>query len=78
MPRFVRPFWVRGKADGMVIREFGPRRKDGGIQLTISQRNCGEIMADKISVIGTVDENGFVTLRIFDGETEVYKKLSVL
>ena len=78
MPRFVRPFWVRGKADGMIIREFGPRRKDGGIQITINQRNAGEIMADKIQIIGTVDDNGFISLRIYDGDKEVYKKLSVL
>jgi hypothetical protein len=44
MPRIVRNFWVSATVDGRKSRVAGgPRGKDGGITLTLYQRQCGAV-----------------------------------
>jgi len=44
MPRNVRNWWIKGRADGAAKEvTFGPRLGDGGFQMTIYQRDKGEV-----------------------------------
>ena len=44
MPKVVRNFWVAGEVDGRRSRiAGGPRARDGGISLTLYQRDDGEV-----------------------------------
>lgn len=44
MPRNVRNFWVEASIDGRKAKfASGPRSKTGGIQLTVRQRNKGQV-----------------------------------
>lgn len=43
-PRVVRNFWLRGEVDGRLSRvSGGPRARDGGLRLTLYQRDRGKI-----------------------------------
>jgi len=45
-PRNVRNFWIHAQVDGRRSRVCGgPRRKDGGLSLTLYQRSGGTIVA---------------------------------
>lgn len=44
MPRSVRNFWIDGDVDGgRKSLSGGPRARDGGISLTLYQRNDGDV-----------------------------------
>ena len=57
MPRVVRNFWVAGEVDGRRTRiRGGPRRRDGGVSLTLYQRADGEVAtALKVHCIACAD-----------------------
>ena len=57
MPRVVRNFWVAGEVDGRRTRiGGGPRARDGGISLTLYQRDDGEVAtALKVHCIASSD-----------------------
>lgn len=66
MPRNVRNFWVELDVhDGSSI-STGPRRADGGFDLTIKQRDQGGIV-DSLEVLGR-NINGRLVLVVRDGE----------
>ena len=44
MPRNVRNFWLRARADGLTKVETGPRAADGGMHITLLQRSSGEVV----------------------------------
>ena len=53
MPRNVRNFWIELDVDGRKSRvATGPRRKDGGFEMTIYIRDLGEV-ASGLRVVGT-------------------------
>lgn len=54
MPRTVRNFWVEVEIDGRRTRlRGGPARKDGGLNITIYQRDRGTIVP-VLDIIGFV------------------------
>lgn len=69
MPRNVRNFWVEGSAEGKATPVgFGPRSKDGGISLTIKQRDNGEVTT-ALQVVGIARQDGSLVLTIYKGHT---------
>jgi len=57
MPRVVRNFWVAGEVDGRRTRiGGGPRARDGGVSLTLYQRDNGEVaVALKVHCMACTD-----------------------
>ena len=57
MPRAVRNFWVAGEVDGRRTRiGGGPRARDGGVSLTLYQRDDGEVsVALKVHCLACAD-----------------------
>jgi hypothetical protein len=65
MPRNVRNFWVTMDVDGRKEAvATGPRRADGGIDITIKMRDGGGVV-DVCEIVGRVDDKGALTLTIF-------------
>ena len=64
MPRNVRNFWIEVYVDGSKKKiGTGPRRADGGFDLTIYQRSAGDIIT-ALDIIGRVTTDGQITLSI--------------
>jgi hypothetical protein len=64
MPRNVRNFWVEGNVDGAKSPQgFGPRNKDGGLSLTIYQRNAGNVEV-AVRIRGFAHSDGTLRLEI--------------
>lgn len=58
MPRNVRSFWIEGSAEGRASQvAFGPRRKDGALNLTIYMRHRGGV-AKAARLMGWSDSYG--------------------
>lgn len=65
-PRNVCNWWLVADIDGRRgALESGPRAKDGGIYVAISQRDDGEI-SNALTVIGTAREDGTLYLEVLD------------
>ena len=61
----VRPIYVEADIDGrQSTLRGGPRSKKGGMEVTLLQRNEGDI--EKVVDIICVEENGKLKTRIFD------------
>jgi hypothetical protein len=64
MPRVVRNFWIAARIDGRSnLACGGPRRKDGGLYLTVYQRNDGCIAA-ALKIICTACSDGTLRIRV--------------
>jgi hypothetical protein len=64
MPRAVRNFWVAGDVDGRRSRiTGGPRARDGGISLTLFQRNKG-CVAEVLKMKCLAREDGTLSLEV--------------
>ncbi len=62
-PKNVRNFWIEVTIDGRSTPiKTGPQRKDGGFELTIYQRDKGEIMK-ALTIEGTAYGDGYLLLR---------------
>lgn len=69
----VRNFYVRGKADGRRT-EFtgGPQSKEGGLRITITQRDKGEVTT--ACTVACREEDGQLITIVYDSEgTAVYR-----
>ena len=73
MPRNVRNFWIVAEVDGKKETvETGPKAKDGGIYITIKQRDNGDIHKP-LRVIGTAKDDGALVIDVLDHDgTVVY------
>ena len=58
MPRNVRNFWIEADVDGKKQSvATGPRRKDGGFDMTILMRDDGEVSRQKyLTILGRVNQ----------------------
>ena len=64
----VRNFYLSGDIDGRnTVLSGGPACKDGGMELTITQRDDGEII--KALVINCYENNGELITKVIDGRT---------
>lgn len=64
MPRVLRNFWVAGVVDGRKCPiSGGPRSRDGGVNLTVYQRNNGRA-AVALTIEGTASRDGTLRLAI--------------
>ena len=63
MPRNVRNFWGSIESEGRTV-ETGPSRKDEGIDITIYQRNAGEVTR-AITARGWVEDDGTLVLTVY-------------
>ena len=71
-PRAVRNFWVDAKIDGYnTVFNGGPKGKDGGLQVTIYQRDNNEVVP-VLTVVGTAAADGTLTLLVTGGENGEY------
>jgi hypothetical protein len=62
MPRNTRNWYMNGRIDGRSSRiEGGPQAKDGGFDLTINQREGGDV-ADGLRVYGLAQSSGNLVL----------------
>lgn len=67
MPRNVRNFWVTAHIDGRrTDLEGGPSSRDGGIRLTIKQRDRGGIVT-AAHIDGRADADGRLVLALEPG-----------
>jgi len=65
MPRNVRNFWITLDVDGKQKRvATGPRRKDGGFDLTLYMRDKGDVV-EALEIAGRADSSGGLTLSIW-------------
>jgi hypothetical protein len=67
MPRNVRNFWIQTQIDGRNSSiGAGPVRKDGGFDLTVYQRDAGEVRT-ALEIIGRAHDDGSLLLRVSVG-----------
>jgi len=67
MPRNVRNFWIQARIDGKATNiGAGPVRKDGGFDLTIYQRDAGEVRT-ALEILGRDIGGGKLRLRVYTG-----------
>jgi hypothetical protein len=67
MPRNVRNFWAEVRADGKDTPvATGPVSADGGISVTIFQRDKGAVVR-AVGIVGQVDNDGALTLYVEGG-----------
>ncbi len=67
MPRNCRNFWLEAEADGRASRvAFGPRAKDGGLRLSVYQRDGGQVR--HVLRLEADAREGLLTLRVWDSE----------
>jgi len=67
MPRNVRNFWAEVRADGKDTPVVtGPVSADGGINVTIYQRDKGGVVR-AVSLIGRAEDDGALTLYVESG-----------
>jgi len=66
MPKNVRNFWVDGEIDGYTNNlTGGPRNKEGGIDITIKQRDNGAVTT-ALKIEGFANDKGELSLRVKD------------
>jgi hypothetical protein len=64
MPKVIRNFWVAGAVDGRRSRiSGGPRARDGGISLTLYQRQEGSV-AEALKVECLACEDGTLSVEV--------------
>jgi hypothetical protein len=64
MPRAVRNFFVKARVDGRdSLIQGGPRKKNGGLHLTLYQRSDGRI-ATALEIICTACSDGTLRIRV--------------
>lgn len=62
----VRNFWIEANVDGRETPvSGGPRSKDGGFELSVKIRNCGEIGSTVYFIDGFVNDKGKLETRVF-------------
>jgi len=70
----VRNFYVTGKVDGRQTPvSFGPRRKDGGLNLRITQRDNGEVRTAVL--IKAFESGGLLNFVVTDWEGKTLYEL---
>lgn len=78
MPRAIRPAWISVHVDGRgPVFESGPRRRDGGLNLSIAVREEGAIRYNALSVaaFGSEDQRT-VIVKVYDEDgVEIYERI---
>lgn len=78
MPRIVRNFWITADVDGRKgAIATGPRGKTGGIYLAIQVRNGGAVQP-ALTVIGTAEDDGRLTIEVIDTQESPPKVIHTL
>jgi hypothetical protein len=77
MPRNVRNFWLDGWVDGRTTGlAAGPRSAQGGFTLRVSIRDGGAVRPDVVRVVGAVDPDGKLYVRVYDEGGDVVHEVA--